>query len=1030
MLSNILYYIGRGFEYRKKWELAIFCYLKTNQDTSSKVNYRLGFCYNKRKDYGNAVYFLQKAIDKEPKKAHWYFRLANAYLGLNKEDLAAKYLKLGLKLDPNNIELQKKYHKISKKFKKGNPAFNTYLADIEDINSDYFIFFIEGSFDNEFDVSKLKLQINNRPNNLEDTIHTFIIAPTDIVVNNDGIYTAKFMVAKNSFIVDSNVISYVYDFSILADTEYRVQYYLKSYKKFDYKNHDFIVYSTLNKNLGFISVRTLSKYCGENKQHIVFTLGRIHAQTGVAKTTIDLANALANLNYNVSLVALDFTGAPNQFYISKKVNFSYVSCTIFRTKKQIFNFNSHKNISDEFIDSLYQYFSNINCDFIYLPIYGPKFLEAILNSLSNTIITILGEHTGRRYAIYDSLLTNKDIITLDKIIKLTKDKHFFNNIKNIDAIHIVNPLVEKIFNNITSKKILAIPNIVSMPEVNPSSIYKREKKIVLIGRLHKDKNFHIAIKVYKKLLTYYPNWSMEIYGTGEEEKSLITLIQSLNLKSENILKGFVSDINSVLSDTSIHLSLSNKESFGVTMVESMGNGSITISTKKTIGARYLIDNNCTGFLAEDNTEKSIYNILSQVISMIERKEPRLTNIQKDAYQKAKLFSMQNISKEWNIALDDLIRRKNLRNENKTVIEEDIIITSISKDDNNIIINLEGYLHSFMDINNISMEIKNRSSSLIKEQKNYKVTPKKIFVNNKNIFYAIFEISIESLTDIYKVYSNIVTVVWDFYLLENKKIRIKYFNSSKFIYCEDSFELIPYSTMNNSFSLFSINKRKHILNQKRPKFTFVISRIDIQTISTRNIINIANELAHMNYKVTIVALDMVSISNKIPISDKVNIEYISLAIHRDKQENIDFNNLNTTYFIDYKKVIQEYFSSLNTDILYMPIYNESIFSTIINSISDSIYLVVAEYSKKRYKKYNEFLLKRDNFTIEEVKLTMKNEYFFKYIDRINVIHITEAKVAEVFNKFKTLKVIISNINKDEDIKNLGDKLYDFYKKHTC
>jgi len=466
------------------------------------------------------------------------------------------------------------------------------------------------------------------------------------------------MLDLNTLKIDSNVVIYSFDFYLKADKEYRIKLLNSTEEVWHHDSYDFIPYQTKHSNYSLLVIRKASKYIAKNDGlNITFLLFKIHYKGGVSKVTIDLVNALAEAGHNVTLTTMFLTNSPNMYPISKKVNFNYITIASHYKANTlpIKAYATKESISPFFLHDLANYFLNTNTDILYTPIYAPPLLLSILSTAPASVLKIVGDHSGTRHEIYDTLLTNQDALE-DKDFRVrVKQSLFFKNLSIIDAIHLINPLVKDILIKETDKKLIDIPNIIDFGNnvENLKPLKERKKKIILVGSLIKTKNFDTVIKAFARLQKIYPEWSVEIYGTGEEEKNLKSLINNLKLSKSVELKGFTSKIQNVYENSLIHLSASHKESFGLTMVESMHCGSITISTKQTIGAKYLIENEKTGFLAENNTEDGIYAVLDKVLSLIEKEDLLLNHIQKNAYEFSNTFTAQNIVRQWEKKVESL-----------------------------------------------------------------------------------------------------------------------------------------------------------------------------------------------------------------------------------------------------------------------------------------------------------------------------------------------------------------------------------------
>jgi len=534
-----------------------------------------------------------------------------------------------------------------------------YLHNIKQ-EGDTLLLTIVGELDENIAAEGISLFICSRTNSIDINQCSHTIQPIQTDIDSCGRFTTTFKIDLDIFIQDSLVIVHTFDFHLNINNKERIKYFIKSSTIFSNTGYDFIPYNTKRNNFSFMVIRkdAIAKPLQHiNNPSISFILPRIDFFGGVTKVTLDLANALVENGYIVNLVVIDMLNNPNKFVISKKINFDYVSLSVHREgnilPKDVYN--RKQTIPQSYANLMKKHLSSLKTDFVYYPIYGTAVFMYILEAIPNGIKKIIGDHSGRRYEHFDNFLTEKKKVSLAEVLNRTKDPHLLYNLSNVNALHVVNPLVKPIYTQITKTPILDIPNIVNVYQGKQQAFFTREKKITLIGRLTKLKNFSTIIKVFASLHLDFPNWSIEIYGEGPEKASLQTLIDSFSLEKKVFLKGFSSNIDKVLQNTMIHISASHKESFGLTMVEAMSHHVITISTLKTIGARYLIENEKTGFLASDNTEKELYTTLHKVMSLIEKKDPLIETIHNSAYTHSLQFNAKNTATNWDNALKGLLQ---------------------------------------------------------------------------------------------------------------------------------------------------------------------------------------------------------------------------------------------------------------------------------------------------------------------------------------------------------------------------------------
>jgi tetratricopeptide (TPR) repeat protein len=92
--KDLIYLTGFCFEGLREYENALVTYLKAlDFGYQNEIIYNnIGNLYNRRKEYAEAILFLEKAVIANPTNGQAYYNLFKAYSGLNKNDEASKYL--------------------------------------------------------------------------------------------------------------------------------------------------------------------------------------------------------------------------------------------------------------------------------------------------------------------------------------------------------------------------------------------------------------------------------------------------------------------------------------------------------------------------------------------------------------------------------------------------------------------------------------------------------------------------------------------------------------------------------------------------------------------------------------------------------------------------------------------------------------------------------------------------------------------------------------------------------------------------
>lgn len=173
---------------------------------------------------------------------------------------------------------------------------------------------------------------------------------------------------------------------------------------------------------------------------------------------------------------------------------------------------------------------------------------------------------------------------------------------------------------------------------------QREKKIVAVGRLSKQKNFPLLIKAFTEVHKKYPEYKLLIYGNDEGEgDNLRKLINELYLDSSVILMGFCSDIYGAINNATMYVSSSDYEGISNSMIEALGLGLPTICTDCPVGgARQMIHNGVNGILVPINDQGALVNAMLRIIE--DRKFAE--EIANEAYGIRKQYPVDKVSQMW------------------------------------------------------------------------------------------------------------------------------------------------------------------------------------------------------------------------------------------------------------------------------------------------------------------------------------------------------------------------------------------------
>ncbi|MFF0502323.1 glycosyltransferase family 4 protein [Streptomyces fimicarius] len=164
-------------------------------------------------------------------------------------------------------------------------------------------------------------------------------------------------------------------------------------------------------------------------------------------------------------------------------------------------------------------------------------------------------------------------------------------------------------------RIETIPNAVPEPAGPPAG--GDLKWVVAAGRLHRVKRYDLLVRAFAQVSAARPDWRLRIYGggdaTGNEEASLRALIDELGLHSQVFLMGSVNPMEAEWPKGSIAAVTSERESFGMTIVEAMRAGLPVVATDCPHGPAEIIEDGVDGRLVPVGDPDATAGALLQLI---------------------------------------------------------------------------------------------------------------------------------------------------------------------------------------------------------------------------------------------------------------------------------------------------------------------------------------------------------------------------------------------------------------------------------
>ena len=344
---------------------------------------------------------------------------------------------------------------------------------------------------------------------------------------------------------------------------------------------------------------------------------------GAERVTCGLANYLVNMGNHVDIITMS-DDAPS-YPLSDSIN---RICLIKKNERRFLLFNQYIRIQ-----RLKNYLINSNTDIYIVMLPVPTIMLLKLKKYTQCPIVVSERNDPNSMPKLQQLYVNKLAERASGYVFQTEEayNYYSKYIKKIPSAIIPNAVNEEILKNV-------------------SEIDYRDKKIVAVGRLTKQKNYDLLIDAFAKISLSYPEYTLQIYGKGPLKEKLEKKISKLGLSNRVLLQGYSNDISSVVKNSSIYVLSSDYEGMPNSLMEAMALGVPCIATDCPVGGpRFLIKNQINGLLIPVNN----YVALQEAIAFLLDNPEKATFIGERAKSVGIEFSPENIYHKWALFIEKI-----------------------------------------------------------------------------------------------------------------------------------------------------------------------------------------------------------------------------------------------------------------------------------------------------------------------------------------------------------------------------------------
>lgn len=205
-----------------------------------------------------------------------------------------------------------------------------------------------------------------------------------------------------------------------------------------------------------------------------------------------------------------------------------------------------------------------------------------------------------------------------------------------------------------AERVAVIPNPVRpVPDLAPYDRREREAVVMAMGRLRAQKGFDLLIRAYARVANKHPQWSVEIYGEGDEREHLRRLIAELDLEGRVFLCGYTNHPERILLRAGLFVLPSRYEGFPNVLLEAMAHGLPVIAADCRSGPDEIVRNGVDAVLVPPEDVEALADAMDWLMCD-ENERIRLASRAPEVIDR---FGVEKMMGMWNELLQRLVRER-------------------------------------------------------------------------------------------------------------------------------------------------------------------------------------------------------------------------------------------------------------------------------------------------------------------------------------------------------------------------------------
>ena len=369
--------------------------------------------------------------------------------------------------------------------------------------------------------------------------------------------------------------------------------------------------------------------------HILYIYPEITIKGGADKVIVDKANYLASHGHQVTVVTESQMGRELSFLLDGKVQ--HIDMGI--------DFNSQYRLHG--VRRLLTYLKMLQR-------YKKQLKATLMELHPDIVITAMGRSIdfitdirdgsvkiGESHSVKDNVRSLNVMERKGGVRRLMARLirwHVCRKVSQLDALVLLTQEDAAAWTE--ARRTFVIPNAVS--SIPKDAGLLQNKQAIMVARYNDAKGYNYMVEAWEKVHERHPDWTLNVYGSGELHDEVIRWILQRHLSTSIVLHEPVDDIMERYLESSLSVMSSRYEAFPMVILESMSCGVPVVAFDCPHGPRNIIRDGEDGLLVEYLNPQALAD---GICRLIEDEKLRLL-LGANARCNVQRFSQQQIMQQW------------------------------------------------------------------------------------------------------------------------------------------------------------------------------------------------------------------------------------------------------------------------------------------------------------------------------------------------------------------------------------------------